>query len=134
MKHILLLFILHFFIIHKANASFLKTVDLIYDKNEVYAGNQFKIILKATNTKDKTFYSDKQVKYNLYSFIISSSDNITIVNHDEYLLVKVHEGHLEDKIQINLKYRYGNKQTFNFSLGLKFTSIESINISNLNSI
>ena len=110
---------LFFFLVFYSLAAHLKveSVELIYDENEVYAGNRVEATLKVTDHKGKIYFSNgyKKARYDFEDFIVSSSDR---VNTSTFAGSKLYFSIPKDseEIEIKLKFIYKKDQVFAFRI------------------
>lgn len=108
----------------------IETVNLVYDKNEVYKGNTFKVKLRVKSHRGKVYYSDVFNRYNIDKFKFGEHFKI-VEETSEFLLIKVKETVSDGVIEGEIKYVFGISKTYNFKLRIInfLDELKSINLS-----
>jgi|GEM_PF-2176296 len=95
----------------------IESVRLIYDTNEVYRGNTFKVKLRVENTKGKVYHSDVYNRYDCSNFKFKFNSSFEIVEEtSEFLLVKVNEDTPNEFVLTELTHVLNSSKKYNFKI------------------
>ena len=95
----------------------IETVKLIYDKNEVYRGNTFKVKLRVESSTGKIFYSDVYNRFNCEKFKFNFSNGFEIIEKTSHcLMIKVNDSVLSNEVDVKLNYFYKPFKAYSFKI------------------
>ena len=114
----------------------ISNVKLLYDKNEVYKENYFKVRVRVEMTNGKVFFSDVHKRFNCDAFNITADQGVRIGTRTRNDIFGVHiDSFFEsDYITIKLQHKYGSQNEYVVKVPVQnyVNEVESIEFSNSN--
>ena len=95
----------------------IETVKLIYDKNEVYRGNTFKVKLRIKSGTGKIYYSDVYNRFDCKKFKFNFNTGLEVVEKtSHFLMIKVNDSVLVNEIDVKMNCLYKPFKAYSFKI------------------